>query len=113
MASEITSHVWYDASEGGDEFFLDVNDASQTDEPLEYRHSDVEEEEEAEVVADEGSDDEPVVEIAPIAAKSDVMTVRRTRLPSPNNGEEGSLFAVLKKNVGKVSHFSSGGYNLY
>ena len=28
--------------------------------------------------------------------------IRRTQLPSPPVGDEGSLFAVLKKNVGKV-----------
>lgn len=30
------------------------------------------------------------------------VTVRRTRLPSPVIGDEGSLFAILKKNIGKV-----------
>lgn len=37
----------------------------------------------------------------PVTSK-DMPIVRRTQLPSPPVGDEGSLFAVLKKNVGKV-----------
>lgn len=103
MASEITSQMWFDASEGGDEFFLDADDTGQTSGTADARHSDVEEEEvEEEVVGDdESSEDERATETAPTAVKSDLSIVRRTKLPAPNSGEEGSLFAVLKKNVGK------------
>ena len=46
-------------------------------------------------VADE--DEETPIE------KSDIPIDRRTRLPQRTAGDEGSLFAVLKKNVGQVS----------
>ncbi|KAG9099904.1 hypothetical protein FS749_000091 [Ceratobasidium sp. UAMH 11750] len=112
LASEITSSVWYDASEGGDEFFLDGNDTFHASEATDTRHSDLEEEEEEEEVEEEIADDgESSVESAadePIApsqasgaVKPEVAVVRRTRLPAPTSGEEGSLFSVLKKNVGK------------
>lgn len=35
------------------------------------------------------------------------LIVRRTRLPCGPVGDEGSLFAVLKKNVGKVKHLNA------
>jgi hypothetical protein len=109
VASEITSQMWYDASEGGDEFFLDANDTSQASEAPNNRTSDVEEEEEEEeeeeVGGEESSEDEPEAESIPAVVRSETAVVRRARLPAPNTGEEGSLFAVLKKNVGKVSAF--------
>ncbi|KAG9128107.1 hypothetical protein FRC07_004723 [Ceratobasidium sp. 392] len=104
LSSEMS--VWYDASDGGDEFFLDDNDTSYPSEATDVRHSDVEEEEVEEEIADDGesSVDEPP-EPEPTqpsgVAKPEIAVVRRTRLPAPTSGEEGSLFSVLKKNVGK------------
>ncbi|CAE6504196.1 unnamed protein product [Rhizoctonia solani] len=103
--------MWFDASDGADEFFLDEdeneNEGGVVD-AVGEKHSDVEEEDEDEVeVADgESSEDEPEVvpapESDPVAVVPSTEIVRRTRLPAPNTGEEGSLFSVLKKNVGKL-----------
>lgn len=111
MASEITSSGWYDASEG-DEFFLDANDNSLASETEDARQSDVEEEEEVEEeVADEyesSAEGEPEAppQAEPTGGSSlvrpETTVVRRTKLLAPTSGEEGSLFSVLKKNVGKV-----------
>jgi hypothetical protein len=107
MASEITSQMWFDASDGADEFFLDADEnESSVARTLDEKHSDGEEEEEGEDVVDgESSEDEPEavapLESSPSAIPSSAV-VRRTKLPAPNTGEEGSLFAVLKKNVGKA-----------
>lgn len=111
MASEVTSGGWYDASEG-EEFFLDVNENSLASETADARQSDVEEEEEVEdEVADEyesSAEGEPEVppETQPTGdsnlIRPETAVVRRTKLPAPTSGEEGSLFSVLKKNVGKV-----------
>ncbi|QRW05630.1 oxysterol binding protein [Ceratobasidium sp. AG-Ba] len=110
LASEAS--VWFDAPEGGDEFFLDEKDPSEPS--YGSRHSDVEEEDEEDEaegeIADDGesSVEEPdevvtlhAVAQASGAAKPDATVVRRTKLPAPTSGEEGSLFSVLKKNVGK------------
>ncbi|CAE7123812.1 unnamed protein product [Rhizoctonia solani] len=106
-ASEVASQMWFDASDGADEFFLDADEDEAGVVQAVERHSDVEEEDEGEEVVDgESSEDEREPEVvsapdaAPVAAHSTEI-VRRTKLPAPNTGEEGSLFAVLKKNVGK------------
>jgi hypothetical protein len=110
--SEITSGVWYDAPEGGDEFFLDGNDTSLGSKLTDTRESDVEEEDEVDEVDEDIGDDDSVesaVEELPASPPQEsgvvepqVAVIRRTRLPAPTSGEEGSLFSVLKKNVGKV-----------
>lgn len=111
MASEVTSGGWYDASEG-EEFFLDAVDNSLASGTADARQSDVEEEEEVEeeVVEEyessaEGEPETPA-QTQPAGESGLVQpqtaVVRRTRLPAPTSGEEGSLFSVLKKNVGKV-----------
>ncbi|ELU43243.1 Erf4 domain-containing protein [Rhizoctonia solani AG-1 IA] len=109
MASEVTSQMWFDASDGADEFFLDADESeSGAIRAVSEKHSDVESDEECEdVVDEESSEDEPEPEPAPtlesdVSAIPSTAVVRRTKLPAPNTGEEGSLFAVLKKNVGKV-----------
>ncbi|CAE6473876.1 unnamed protein product [Rhizoctonia solani] len=105
--SEVTSQMWFDASDGADEFFLDADESEGHGvvEAVRERQSDVEEEEESEeVVGGESSEEECERELAPTApvvVAPSTEIVRRTRLPAPNTGEEGSLFAVLKKNVGK------------
>ncbi|KAF8708426.1 Pleckstrin homology domain, partial [Rhizoctonia solani] len=108
MASEVTSQMWFDASDGADEFFLDADESeSGAIRAVSEKHSDVESDEECEdVVDEESSEDEPEPEPAPtlesdVSAIPSTAVVRRTKLPAPNTGEEGSLFAVLKKNVGK------------
>jgi hypothetical protein len=104
-----TSREWFDASDGGEEFFLEVDEPTPVDEKAEIEaelvegsrsslgSSDVEEEEVAAQLQDNGKD---VVEMDPVQKAQHV--TRRTELPSGPTGDEGSLFTVLKKNVGKV-----------
>ncbi|CAE6477709.1 unnamed protein product [Rhizoctonia solani] len=71
--SEVASQMWFDASDGADEFFLDADDEGGVVEAVDERRSDVEEEDEAEeIVAGESSEDEPEVDVpettAPVVA---------------------------------------------
>ncbi|CAE6390182.1 unnamed protein product [Rhizoctonia solani] len=108
IASEVNSQMWFDASDGADEFFLDADEnESRNIRSVGEKQSDGEEDEEdGDVMDGESSEDEPEPEPAvPPEVNASVIpstaVVRRTKLPAPNTGEEGSLFAVLKKNVGK------------
>lgn len=68
-----------------------TNDSSSTLEQLDQSSSDLNE---------ESGEKQP----SPQSLKTDARAiVRRTCLPSPVVGDQGSLFAVLKKNIGKVS----------
>lgn len=66
--------------------------------------------EEEDTLATELLDDDSDEEEADPAEKAR-HTTRRTELPSGPIGDEGSLFAVLKKNVGKVSMYTALGYS--
>jgi len=112
-----TSREWFDAFDGGEEFVLEM------DEPTPEEKSEVQ----AQLVVEgsrsslggssdteEGAGEEvedtvttglrdgngAVVTVDPIEKAQPA--VRRTELPCGPVGDEGSLFAVLKKNVGKV-----------
>jgi oxysterol-binding protein-related protein 3/6/7 len=52
---------------------------------------------------DETPNDIETADTSETSPSQEQVIVRRTQLPSPVVGDEGSLFAVLKKNVGKVS----------
>ncbi|XP_006454509.1 hypothetical protein AGABI2DRAFT_114262 [Agaricus bisporus var. bisporus H97] len=99
------THEWHDAVEdfesGPEEFIMDIpehteepssvatNDSSSTLEQLDQSSSDLNE---------ESGEKQP----SPQSLKTDARAiVRRTCLPSPVVGDQGSLFAVLKKNIGK------------
>jgi hypothetical protein len=108
-----TSREWFDAYDGGEEFFIELDEPTPADEKTEIDtqlvegsrsslggSSDLEEDiVAAELLQDEGKEDE-VVEMDPVEKARHV--ARRTELPCGSVGDEGSLFAVLKKNVGKV-----------
>jgi oxysterol-binding protein-related protein 3/6/7 len=103
-----TSREWFDASDGGEEFFLD--EPTPMDEKADVEtelvegsrsslggSSDVEEDTVVTEVQDKGGE---VVKMVLVQKARRV--VRRTELPCGPVGDEGSLFALLKKNVGKV-----------
>ena len=104
-----TSREWFDAYDGGEEFVLDVEPT-----PIEEKtnleaegsrsslggSSDAEVEVEDIVAIQSQGKGEEVAEVDPVEKAQRV--ARRTELPSGPVGDEGSLFAVLKKNVGKV-----------
>jgi hypothetical protein len=103
--SDSAHNEWFDAEEDlGEEFFLDVPKADEEREPV------VPQSETSSLIQTVSSDEEehspPLVhDTDPLVNASQV--VRRTRLPSGPIGDEGSLFAILKNNVGKVTFVAS------
>lgn len=112
--------VFYDAEEfdGAEEFVLDdppeesqgsqLSDAPSTIQPSASTSSGFSSSATSDSDSDSDSDDVLTAdaETAPsttVTSLHERAIVRRTQLPSPVVGDEGSLFAVLKKNVGKVS----------
>ena len=123
LSSHSELSVWYDAIEndGAEEFVLEdpppeesqasqLSDAPSTIQPstsISSQFSYI-------GTSDDDSDSDDVLtaeaETAPstaVASLNEQSVVRRTHLPSPVVGDEGSLFAVLKKNVGRVCAMSS------
>lgn len=116
--SDVTTLEWFDAPDGGEEFFLESSDE------LEPTPVDEKSEGQGGLGSSAGSrssfggsindlaDDTPPIDLKKEVnpAKTALKVTRRTQLPSGPVGDEGSLFAVLKKNVGKVGflmHFKS------
>lgn len=111
MSNHSEGSIWYDAPdfEGAEEFVLEA--AAADDIPsgkVSVESPSVTPEDEWE---DSDTDTEhslptasaPTAVVAPPSTKETKLNiVRRTQLPSPPAGDEGSLFAILKKNVGKV-----------
>ncbi|KAG8966471.1 hypothetical protein FRC03_011920 [Tulasnella sp. 419] len=106
--------IWFDADDGAEEFILEEPIATESNTNV------TTEESEDDNVQDEASSDEEaeVNQLLPGAetptpssgeakqldfnslTKSRVI-IRRTKLPAPTSGDDGSLLAVLRKNVGK------------
>ncbi|KAG1755070.1 Oxysterol-binding protein-domain-containing protein [Suillus paluster] len=97
--SDIAPIEWFDAEDDpGQEFFLDATT------PEEEKELSVPQSETSSLNQTESSEEEepsptPVNDTDPSVNARQV--VRRTRLPSGPVGDEGSLFAILKNNVGK------------
>lgn len=101
------SGIWFDAPDGAEEFVLE---ATPDDEISEQKaldsatHSTVPSDTYSTADTESSSGDNSRV-ASPEVSSSEIghaQVQRRTQLPSPVVGDEGSLFAVLKKNVGKV-----------
>ncbi|KAG8895866.1 hypothetical protein FRB99_000307 [Tulasnella sp. 403] len=109
----VSPSVWFDAEEGAEEFVLvaEPTESGQTSATA----SDVDEAEANDAGSDDTLDREADSHTTPTLTptKSSFATerldgsvkavVRRTRLPHPTSGDDGSLLTVLRKNVGKVS----------
>ncbi|CAL1696578.1 unnamed protein product [Somion occarium] len=110
MSTHSDGSVWFDAPDfdGAEEYILDAtpgeeeqpsqffdagsqSSANNTD-TLDYSDSESEVESVERLLEEKPSEPVPV---------ENIQVTRRTHLPSPPVGDEGSLFAVLKKNVGK------------
>ncbi|KAH8120256.1 Oxysterol-binding protein-domain-containing protein [Phellopilus nigrolimitatus] len=98
-----SASIWYDASDGeeprAEEYVVrdgpgEEESTSAMDSPKTEADGSLDQEEEEEEENDIVEDDTP-------EEKSDLPVNRRTRLPAGPNGEEGSLFTILKKNVGQ------------
>lgn len=86
--------VWYDAPElddGPQEFLLDADERGPESRILDS---------ELDSTSDSDDDRSPS---SPIVTKDPTAVARRSKLPALPPADEGSLFTVLKKNVGKVS----------
>jgi oxysterol-binding protein-related protein 3/6/7 len=111
-ALSISSDIWYDAPElddGPEEFLLDVNQDDRAPKgriiPSE-NHSMIEQDSAS--IADTDSGEETFLSVDQTAKTflGQAVAASRTQLPSLPPADEGSLFTVLKKNVGKVCEIS-------
>ncbi|KAH9946839.1 Oxysterol-binding protein-domain-containing protein [Amylocystis lapponica] len=110
ISSNSEGSVWYDAPDGdggAEEFVLDPSPGEEAQErkslgrdQQSFAHSDTPTSTELDSDSDSESEQAGAPESAPTSV-GEVQVVRRTHLPSGPVGDEGSLFAVLKKNVGK------------
>ena len=113
--SVISAHsdgsVWYDAPDfdGPEEFVLEVTPGEEEQSKfLELYARSTANNTETAGSSDAESDTDSIVKDsgeAPgttLTSTEHLQVTRREELPSPPVGDEGSLFAVLKKNVGKV-----------
>jgi hypothetical protein len=110
---------WFDAQEdvdGAEEFVLDFQ-ASPRDEMPESQILTSDSHSSLGHLVDSGADTDsveekkkltrvPPQEAQPDTPSQDVQLMRRSQLPTGPVGDEGSLFAILKKNIGKVCRSS-------
>lgn len=106
--------VFYDAegeTEGAQEFVLDTTLPTDYEAGMDSRITTADSRSDDYHGSDASDTDEEQVAHGPSPSKDEMELVRpleivrRTQLPTGPVGDEGSLFAVLKKNVGKVSNF--------
>ncbi|KAG9044126.1 hypothetical protein FS837_008740 [Tulasnella sp. UAMH 9824] len=98
----LSPSLWYDAEDGAEEFVLSA-EPTETEQDL-SDHGDESEEEVVDITASDDSGDEaptPTKERSDDGDSKHRVIIRRTKLPSPMVGDDGSLLAVLRKNVGK------------
>ncbi|KAI0082200.1 hypothetical protein K474DRAFT_1688199 [Panus rudis PR-1116 ss-1] len=107
FSSHSDSSVWFDAPEfdGPEEFVLDSSPGEEEPSTSSIDSSSIaQSDEDEDTDLESGSLEEthptPSVSLSH-KASSGIHITRRTQLPSPPVGDEGSLFSVLKKNVGK------------
>ncbi|KAL1729778.1 Oxysterol-binding protein-domain-containing protein [Schizophyllum commune] len=104
-----SSLEWFDAeddADGAEEFVLDTRTAGDESQPSQITTDSssvekAEDEETARSSMDTDIEDEPARKSSVEAPLGQQAVVHRTQLPSPVVGDEGSLFSVLKKSVGK------------
>jgi hypothetical protein len=100
-------HEWFDALDGAEEFVMDMQTPEGTEQPSRMftneSRSSLDQQDASSVDTDVDvnippSEDTRIVSPPPGGQQ----VIHRTQLPAPPVGDEGSLFAILKKNVGKV-----------
>jgi len=111
-----SASIWFDAmSDGAEEFVLQEDEPEDSRQELTISNassSDVldEEDEGTATVSVRSSAEEVSSMEAPLTPRNDgtayhtpsKVMVRRSKLPAPATGDDGSLLAMLRKNVGKV-----------
>lgn len=109
--------IWFDAPEydGPEEYLLDLAPPEDAQDKVMSTDSRLTERTDMTDVTDGGSstgletDSESEEETPKLVTEEPAVVQRRTALPSGPVGDEGSLFGVLKKNVGKVGGFDDKG----
>ena len=102
VSTSTSDSLWFDAPEfddGPEEFLLEPTGAD--DHGPDSRIIDPNDREDSISIDTDIEEETPKHEAVDLPSESSQIT-RRTQLPSPPPADEGSLFAVLKKNVGKV-----------
>ncbi|KAG6831258.1 hypothetical protein H0H92_011768 [Tricholoma furcatifolium] len=94
-------HEWYDALDVAEEFVMDAQNLEEQPKMMHMNESQSSLQQETSSIDTDIEDFADIPQSAPISGNKTVEVQRRTRLPSPPVGDEGSLFAILKKNVGK------------
>ncbi|GLB36356.1 putative pleckstrin homology domain containing protein [Lyophyllum shimeji] len=101
-------HEWFDALDGPEEFVVDVDGPELPSRLLtnESRSSLGQQAETSSIDTDIGEDvkvpdQQPITPTSAQLTREALQIKRRTLLPAMPVGDEGSLFAILKKNVGK------------
>ncbi|KAF8640781.1 hypothetical protein AX17_000430 [Amanita inopinata Kibby_2008] len=89
---------WYDAPDGPEEFIMD---ADEQELPVQGHIASVDSGSSVEHAEDSGADTDIEDDVGPEIVSDSKNVVRRTELPAKPGCDEGSLFAILKKNVGK------------
>ena len=109
MDSSLAGSLWFDAEEGAEEFVLSA-EPTESD-PFSSYPADMEGSDDSEDEVNEALLRTPRLPLSHRTSSSSVGKelrpprvdiVRRTKLPAPMSEEDGSLLAVLRKNVGKV-----------
>ena len=114
IATTDSGNEWFDALDGAEEFVMDIQAAQEGTEPSSQIYTDdtrsvISRQDDSSIDTDLGDDNDnphtpPTLpddkQIATGTSQATVM--RRTELPTSPTGDEGSLFTMLKKNVGKV-----------
>lgn len=109
------SSLWFDAPDGAEEFVLDP---SSKDEDTEPQPSELDShiisrtdsaslslsDSESHLIADSSSFVDAEGDDSVLRSPDIAPVIRRTDLPSPVIGDEGSILSVLRKNVGKVGY---------
>jgi len=101
-----STHEWFDALDGAEEFLMDRQTTAEGEgnEQPSYitvngsRSSLVDEE----VNSVDTDSDGHTQDIYPSPARAPIRVTPRTKLPAPPTWDEGSMFTILKNNVGKV-----------
>jgi hypothetical protein len=105
MASD-SVHEWFDALDGAEEFVMDVQSTpdglEQPSRTLTNESRSSLGQQDTSSVDTDAATDTPYHEEKQAVSPGEPQVVRRTQLPAPPVADEGSLFTILKNNVGKV-----------
>jgi hypothetical protein len=99
-----STHEWFDALDGAEEFVMEDQAGSGNGQPsyITASESQISLTQKCDEADTDSEDEDYTPPLAPTPMAFQV--TRRTKLPALPTWDEGSLFAILKKNVGKVSH---------